>query len=66
VTARTHSDADRAEWIYTTLEGLYHDQQRSRLSMRDFIRANRSEIDEQIDAILNRPPAGHGPSSFTV
>lgn len=53
----TRNDKDREEWITTTLEGFYNDQRRSRVSMRDYIRANRAEIDQAIDAILNASPA---------
>ena len=54
---RTHNDAEREEWITTTLDTFYHDQQRSGLAMREYIRQNREEIDAAIDAILDTEPA---------
>jgi hypothetical protein len=54
---RTHNDAEREEWITTTLEGFYHDQRRSRMSMRAYIRANREEIDAAMDAVLDTEPS---------
>lgn len=49
------NDADREQWI-TNDEALYTWQQESRLSMRAFIRANRTELDQIIKTVLNAPP----------
>lgn len=49
------NDADREQWVNND-ETLYLWQRRSKQSMRDFIRANRAEIDRVIDRALNRKP----------
>ena len=41
------NDEERRQWIEND-EGLYNWQRRSRLSMREFIRQNRTEIDAAI------------------
>jgi hypothetical protein len=50
------NDDDREQWISND-EGWYHQQRRSGLGMRAFIRANRAELDAYIKTELNRPPA---------
>ena len=44
------NDADRREWVETTLEGFYREQLRSGQSMTDYVRANRENIDAAIRA----------------
>ncbi len=51
------NDDDRRQWIDND-EGLYNWQRSSGLSMRDFIRSNRTELDAIINAALNRKPRG--------
>ena len=52
---RTLNDDDREQWINND-EGLYNWQRSSRLSMRNFIRQNRTELDAHILGRLNAPP----------
>jgi hypothetical protein len=49
------NDGEREVWVIND-EGLYNWQRRSGLSMRNFIRENRDELDRIIDAYLSRPP----------
>jgi hypothetical protein len=46
------SDDDRRDWINSD-EALYNWQRRSGLSMREFIKQNRSELTAMIDRALN-------------
>ncbi len=55
---RRRNDDERREWIQND-EGLYDWQRRSGLSMRDFIRANRDEIDAAIDPALDGDKPAH-------
>lgn len=50
------NDSEREIWVLND-EGLYRWWQSSRLSMRQFIRDNRAELDEFINRVLNAPPA---------
>jgi hypothetical protein len=54
--AQSLNDDDRAEWIDNDA-GLYGWWRSSRQSKRDFIRANRTEIDAAIRRVLDAPPA---------
>lgn len=62
----TINDEDRRQWILND-EGLYNWQRRSGLSMREFIRRYRAEIDPVITNVRDgRQPAhylayDHGP-----
>ncbi len=49
------NDKDRAQWIDND-EGLYNWKRSSRLSMREFIRQNREEIDILILRVRDAPP----------
>lgn len=51
----TLNDSDRAQWIAND-EGLYNWQRESRLSMRNFIKENRAELDACILRALGRSP----------
>lgn len=52
-----HNDAERQQWIDND-EGLYNWKRSTGLSMREFIRQNRAEIDRVIDNVTsNRKPA---------
>lgn len=53
------NDDEREKWVLND-EGLYRWQQRSRLSMRAFIRQNRGEIDTIIDKAQNGDPWNSG------
>ena len=46
---------ERENWINND-ESLYNLWKSSRLSMRNFIKANKEEIDHAINALLNRKP----------
>jgi hypothetical protein len=50
---QTLNDSERAQWIAND-ESLYNWQRSSRLSMRAFIRENRSELDAYINKALNK------------
>lgn len=50
------NDSDRTQWI-ANHEGLYNWRKESRLSVREFIRQNRAEIDAAIIAVRDAPPA---------
>lgn len=52
---QTLNDTDRAQWIAND-ESLYNWQRESRLSMRAFIRANRTELDQIIKTVRDAPP----------
>jgi hypothetical protein len=56
------NDSERRDWINND-EGLYDWARswraRNRGNMRDFIRANRTEIDECIDRVLNGDKPAH-------
>jgi hypothetical protein len=49
------NDHEREQWINND-EGLYDWWQRSRCSMRQFIRENREELDSLILAALSQQP----------
>jgi hypothetical protein len=49
------NDDDRAQWIDND-EGLYNWFRQSRMSKRDFIRANRAELTTCIRRVLDAPP----------
>lgn len=51
----TLNDSERAQWIDND-EGLYNWKQSSRLSMRQFIKENRAELDACILRALGRSP----------
>jgi hypothetical protein len=53
----TLNDKDREQWIMND-EGLYNWFRSSRLSMRNFIRQNREELDECINRVTSgeKPP----------
>lgn len=53
---KTLNDKERELWVLND-EGLYNWQRSSRLSMRNFIRENRAELDAYINRALNRKPA---------
>lgn len=53
---RRLNNSEREQWINND-EGLYNWKRRSRLSMREFIRQNREELDRLILAQLNRAPS---------
>jgi hypothetical protein len=53
--ARDLNDNDRKQWVNND-EGLYSWWKSSRMSMREFIRANRAELTEAINKVRNRPP----------
>lgn len=53
------NDSDRADWLDND-EGLYSWWKGSRMSKRDFIRANRAEI----DSAINRVRDGSKPAHF--
>ena len=50
------NDMDREQWVNND-EGLFNWFHYSRLSMRQFIRDNRAELDECILRVLNAEPA---------
>jgi hypothetical protein len=52
------NDNDREQWVDND-EGLYNWWRGSRLSKREFIRQNRSEITEVIDNVLNNKKPAH-------
>ena len=52
------NDEDRRQWILND-EGLYLWHRRSRLSMRQFIRENRSELDAAILPVINGTKRAH-------
>lgn len=47
-----HNDSERQDWINND-EGLYNWKRSSGLSMREFIRQNRAEIDAAIDNVTS-------------
>lgn len=50
-------DDERRVWVLND-EGLYNWQQKSGLSMKEFLRQNRREIDEVIENVVgNKKPA---------
>lgn len=53
-----HNDDERRQWILND-EGLYNLQRSSRLTMREFIRRNRAEIDAVIDNVLSGNKPAH-------
>lgn len=52
------NDTEREQWVNND-EGLYIWQRRSRLPMRQFLRENRTEIDQAINRVLDRKPTSH-------
>lgn len=58
MTKAKHNDSEREQWIAND-EGLYKEQKRSGLSMRDFIRTNREAIDELIDNVVSGKKPAH-------
>lgn len=58
MTRSTHNDEEREQWIAND-EGLYNDQRRSRLSVREYIRTNRAEIDAVIDNVTSGAKPAH-------
>jgi len=58
MTAQSLNDDDRAQWIDND-EGLYDWWRSSRQSKRDFIRANRAEIDAAIRSVLEGTKPAH-------
>ena len=55
---QTLNDEDREQWIMND-EGLYNWFRSSRLSMRNFIRQNRKELDECIKPVLTGKKPAH-------
>ena len=55
---QTLNDKDREQWIMND-EGLYNWFRSSRLSMRNFIRQNRKELDECIKPVLTGKKLAH-------
>ena len=55
---QTLNDKDREQWIMND-EGLYNWFRSSRLSMRNFIRQNRKELDECIKSVLTGKKPAH-------
>lgn len=55
---RTHNDSEREDWVNND-EGLYDWFKRSKLSMRAFIRSNRTTLDDCIDAVVNAEAPAH-------
>jgi hypothetical protein len=55
---QTLNDKDREQWIMND-EGLYNWFRSSRLSMRNFIRQNRKELDECIKPVLTGKKPAH-------
>ena len=55
---QTLNDKDREQWIMND-EGLYNWFRSSRLSMRNFIRQNRKELDECIKPVLTVKKPAH-------
>lgn len=53
-----HNDTEREQWIAND-EGLYNDQRRSGLSMRNYIRQNRAAIDEVIENVVQGKKPAH-------
>ncbi len=51
-------DAERAQWVDND-EGLYDWRRRSGLSMREFIKQNRAEIDKAIDPVVEGDKRAH-------
>jgi hypothetical protein len=49
------NNIEREQWVNND-ESLYNNFKHSRLSMTKFIRANRSEIDQYINQIINKKP----------
>jgi hypothetical protein len=56
--AKGHNDTEREQWIDND-EGLYDWWRRSGGAKREFIRANRGEIDAAIDRVLNGDKPAH-------
>jgi hypothetical protein len=54
----TRNDEDRAQWIDND-EGLYDWWRSAGGSQREFIRADRAEIDAAIDAVLDGNKPAH-------
>jgi hypothetical protein len=52
------NDDDREVWVLND-EGLYNLQRRSRLSMRKWVRANRSLIDEVAEMVKTGKKSAH-------
>jgi hypothetical protein len=52
------NDAERAQWIDND-EGLYDWWRASRQSKRAFIRANRAEIDQAIEPVIEGDKPAH-------
>lgn len=52
------NDSERAEWVQND-EGLYRWWKGERGSLRDFIKAHRSEIDLCIDAVTGATKPAH-------
>lgn len=55
---QTINDEDRRQWIEND-EGLYNWQRSSRLSMREFIKEHRREIDEVIRKVRDGVKPAH-------
>jgi hypothetical protein len=58
INGRRYNDDDRAEWIEND-EGLYDWWKSSRLSKREFIRQNRTEIDAAIRNVTGGDKPAH-------
>lgn len=52
------NDNDREEWINND-EGLYLSWKSSRMSMRQFIRENRDDLDKIINGYIERQGGGY-------
>lgn len=52
------NDKDRRDWVLND-EGLYLDQRRSKLSMREYIRQNRELIDKVINNVVDGKKPAH-------
>jgi hypothetical protein len=52
------NDKDREDWVNND-EGLYDWRIRSRLSMRNFLKQNRKEIDAAINKVLSGTKRTH-------
>jgi len=55
---QTINDDERAQWVSND-EGLYREYTRSRLSLRQFVRKNRAQIDEVIRNVLEGTKEPH-------
>ena len=52
------NDTERAQWVDND-EGLYNWKRSTRLSMREFVKQNREEIDSCINRVLHPKKRGY-------